>query len=157
SSATFEVWVDGKKAFTSNVFNSSSSHEFIRIPIKGAKKVKLITTDAKSNGNTADHTVWAEAKFTKDSSKPRLTIPDNVSTKVGKPIDFDQPYKAIEPEDGDLTDDVIVRGIEKVDFDKPGRYTITYSVTDSDGNKVTKKRIVSVVEMSEDGDFAYLS
>ncbi|MBP1915128.1 tetratricopeptide (TPR) repeat protein [Lederbergia galactosidilyticus] len=154
SSATFEVWVDGKKKFTSDVFRANTEREFIRVPITGAKEIKLVTTDAKQNGNTADHTVWGGAKFTLESSKPTLTIPKSVATKVGVPIDLQASYEAIDPEDGDLTDNVKVSGIDKVNFDKPGKYKITYSVTDSDGNKVSKKKTISVVNME---DFVYLS
>ncbi|MDY0410091.1 NPCBM/NEW2 domain-containing protein [Paracerasibacillus soli] len=154
SSATFEVWIDGKREFTSGVFKSDTEHEFIRVPVTGAKEIKLVTTDANQNGIASDHTVWAEAKFTLESSKPKLTIPPSVATKVGVPIDLDDTYEAKDPEDGDLTDAVKVTGIEKVNFDVPGKYEIIYSVTDSDGNKASKKRIVSVVDMD---NFTYLS
>ena len=154
SSATFEVWVDGEKKFASNVFKSETEHEFVKVPVTGAKEVKLITTDAKQNGNTGDHTVWAEAKFTLDSSKPILKIPKSVSTKVGTPIDLDESYEAFDQEDGDLTEHVKVIGIDQVNFNQAGRYLITYSVTDSDGNEVSKNRIISVVSMD---NFTYLS
>ena len=45
---------------------------------------------------------------------------------------------AIDAEDGELTDSVEVSGVENVNFDCPGNYTITYTVTDSDGNQVKK-------------------
>lgn len=65
SSAKFEVWVDGENYFASDVFGSNTSSEFVKVPVTGVKEVKLITTDAGINGNTADHTVWADAKLTK--------------------------------------------------------------------------------------------
>ena len=46
-------------------------------------------------------------------------------------------------EDGDITAKVIVTGI--VDTSKPGKTTLTYSVTDSNGSKVTKRRVITVV------------
>ena len=57
-------------------------------------------------------------------------------------------------EDGRLTDLVIVSGVENVNFDCPGNYVITYSVTDSDGNKVEKTRTIAVVDLV---DFDYLT
>ena len=77
SSATFEVWVDGEKKYESDVFTATSRSEFIRVPVTGAKEVKLITTDAGKNGNSNDHTVWADAKFTKNESKPVLTVAED--------------------------------------------------------------------------------
>ena len=154
SSAIFEVWVDGEKKFESKVFKSDTDYEFVKVPVTGAKEVKLVTTDAKDNGNTADHTVWAEAKFVKNTSSPALTIPKSVGTKVGEPINIIGEYSATDPEDGDLTSKVQVIGADKVIFDRVGKYEITYSVTDNDGNESRKSRTISVVNMD---DYMYLS
>ncbi|PHB81213.1 hypothetical protein COE98_30370, partial [Bacillus wiedmannii] len=43
--------------------------------------------------------------------------------------------KAIDKEDGDITNKVIVTG--KVDLSKPGTYVLTYTVQDLKGHKVT--------------------
>ncbi|MEG0448855.1 MAG: NPCBM/NEW2 domain-containing protein [Lysinibacillus sp.] len=153
SSATFEVWVDGEKKFTSDVFKSETAHKFVKVPVTGAKEVKLVTTDA-NNGNTADHTVWADAKFTQNSSKPTLTIAKSVATKVGEPIDINSVYSATDAEDGVLTAAVQVAGAAQVNFDRAGKYELTYTVTDSDGNEATAKRTISVVNMD---DYNYLS
>lgn len=154
SSATFEVWVDGEKKFDSDVFKIDTEHEFVKVPVTGAKEIKLVTTDAKNNGNTADHTVWADAKFTQNSSKPTLTIPKSTATKVGESIDINSAFSAIDQEDGDLTNKVKVTGTDLVNFDRAGKYDITYTVTDSDGNESTAKRTISVVNMD---DYNYLS
>ncbi|MFE6167477.1 NPCBM/NEW2 domain-containing protein [Viridibacillus arvi] len=154
SSATFEVWVDGEKKFDSDIFKADTEHEFVKVPITGAKEIKLVTTDAKNNGNSSDHTVWADAKFTQNSSKPTLTIPKSTATKVGESIDINSAYSAIDPEDGDLTNKVKVTGTDLVNFDRAGKYELTYTVTDSDGNEITKKRTISVVNME---DYHYLS
>lgn len=154
ASATFEVWVDDEKLYTSGVFGSGTEHQFIKIPIKdGAKTVKLVTTDAAENHNTSDHTVWADAKFTKDDSKPVILVKSE-ATKVGLPIDIVGDYTATDVEDGNLTSKVIITGTNQVDFDNPGKYDITYTVMDSDGNEVTAIRTVSVVDMK---DFKHLS
>ncbi|WP_192797491.1 NPCBM/NEW2 domain-containing protein [Psychrobacillus glaciei] len=154
SSATFEVWVDGEKKYNSKVFRSNTEHEFVKVSVTGAKEVKLITTDAKDNGNTADHTVWADAKLVENSSKPNLSIPKSVATKVGEPINLNGEYSAIDPEDGDLTSEVKVVGADKVRFDRAGKYEVIYVVTDNDGNEIQKTRTISVVNME---DYLYLS
>ncbi|MGE7925708.1 NPCBM/NEW2 domain-containing protein [Viridibacillus arvi] len=154
SSATFEVWVDGEKKFDSDIFKADTEHEFVKVPVTGAKEIKLVTTDAKNNGNSSDHTVWADAKFTQNSSKPTLTISKSTATKVGTPININEKYTAIDAEDGNLTAAVKVIGADQVNFDRAGKYELTYTVTDSDGNEITKKRTISVVNME---DYHYLS
>ncbi|MFJ7935685.1 NPCBM/NEW2 domain-containing protein [Sporosarcina sp. NPDC096371] len=154
SSATFEVWVDGEKQFDSAVFKENTEHEFVKVAITGAKEIKLVTTDAKNNGNTADHTVWADAKFVKNSSNPSLTIPKSVSTKVGQTITLQQEYSAMDPEDGDLTAKVVVTGEDQVNFNRAGKYDIIYKVVDSDGNETVQTRTVAVVNME---DYNYVS
>ncbi|MFJ7744377.1 NPCBM/NEW2 domain-containing protein [Peribacillus sp. NPDC097295] len=154
ASATFEVWVDDEKIYTSGVFGSGTEHQFIKVPIKdGTKTVSLVTTDAAENHNTSDHTVWADAKFTKDDSKPVISVKSE-ATKVGAPIDIEGDYSATDVEDGNLTSKVKITGTDRVDFDNPGKYDITYTVTDSDGNEMTAIRTVSVVDMK---DYKYLS
>ncbi|QGM29526.1 DUF5011 domain-containing protein [Bacillus sp. N3536] len=151
SSAAFEVWVDGEKKYISNNFNSNTDSEFIRVPLTEAKEIKLVTTDAGNNGS--DHTVWADAKFTKNSSKPVITVKSE-ATKVGQPIDIKGQYSAVDAEDGDLTDRVEVTGVDKVNFNKTGKYEIKYTVTDNDNITVTEMRTISVVNME---DYKYLS
>ncbi|WP_160035649.1 NPCBM/NEW2 domain-containing protein [Paenibacillus sp. An7] len=153
ASAIFEVYVDGEKKFSSEVMKASTEHEFIKVPVAGAKKVKLVTTDA-GDGNTQDHTVWAGAKFTTASSAPELFIPKSVSTTVGQEIMIRTYYSAVDAEDGDLTSEVIVAGEDQVNFNRAGEYPITYTVTDRDGNTATKTRTIAVVDME---DYTYLT
>ncbi|WP_333558438.1 DUF5011 domain-containing protein [Bifidobacterium bifidum] len=54
---------------------------------------------------------------------------------------------ASDEEDGDLTDKILVEG--SVNTEKAGEYTLTYSVTDSEGASYTVKRVVTVKEKSE--------
>ncbi|WP_315792591.1 NPCBM/NEW2 domain-containing protein [Paenibacillus sp. BIC5C1] len=154
SSATFEIYVDGERKFSSDVFKSSTEHEFIQISVTGAREIKLVTTDANHNGNTADHTVWADAKFLVLNSVPTLTIPKSISTKVGHTLPIIELYTAVDAEDGDLTSNVVVSGREQVNFNRVGKYPITYTVTDSDGNTVTGTRTIAVVNME---DYKYLT
>lgn len=151
TSVKFKVLVDGEEVYTSKVFYSNTDAEEILVPVKGAKEVKLITDQANAN-DWSDQSVWAGACFLITNSKPKLTIPNSVSTKVGEEIDLDEEYSAIDAEDGDLTSKVQVEG--EVNFNKAGVYELVYSVTDSDGNTTQASRKVKVVDME---DMTYLS
>src|SRR5690606_31621144 len=50
--------------------------------------------------------------------------------------------------DGDLSDKIIISG--EVNTNKPGTYTITYSVTNSLGETATAERKVHVLKIDED-------
>ncbi len=52
-------------------------------------------------------------------------------------------YRADDLEDGDLTSRVQISG-DYVDTTQEGTYTVTYTVTDSDGNTVSRDRIIYV-------------
>lgn len=153
TSATFEVWVDGVCQYTSDIFYGDTASEFVKVPITGAKEVKLVTTAGPSNNNAQDHTVWADAKFTKNTSKPVLDIP-TLTTKVGEPLDVTKGYKATDVEDGDLTAKVVVKGAEAINYKRAGKYDVTYEVTDSDGHTTSETRQVAVVNMD---DYKYAS
>ncbi|MFF5995984.1 NPCBM/NEW2 domain-containing protein [Lysinibacillus sp. KU-BSD001] len=144
SSATFEVWVDGEKKFASDVFKSNTEHAFVKVPVKGAKEVKLVTTDANENGNSFDHTVWADAKFTKDSSMPTLTISEDFTmVKLNSDVDLLKDVTASDIEDGDLKQQIQVTD-HGFTTKKTGTYTIEYAVTDSDNNVATKSKTIYV-------------
>lgn len=81
------------------------------------------------------------------------TYGDDITTKQA---DKDKLAAAFDPkagaaasdeEDGDLTDKILVEG--SVNTEKAGEYTLTYSVTDSEGASYTVKRVVTVREKSE--------
>lgn len=89
----------------------------------------------------------------KDDPTGSGTYGDGVTTKQA---DKDKLAAAFGPkagaaasdeEDGDLTDKILVEG--SVDTEKAGEYTLTYSVTDSEGASYTVKRVVTVKEKSE--------
>ncbi|AWE07805.1 hypothetical protein DCE79_10595 [Lysinibacillus sp. 2017] len=152
SSVTFKVLADGQEVYNSGVMKYNTEAKFVRIPVKGVKELKLIANDGGYNGS--DHAAFADAKFYFSNGLPELSIPQSVATKVGEPINVNVAYTAVDAEDGDLTSQVNVTGIDKVNFNKPGKYEITYTVIDHDGNTVTKTRTIAVVNM---GDYNYLS
>lgn len=151
SSVIFKILAYGEEVYNSGVMKYNTEAKIVKIPVKGVNKLELIVNNA-NNGNSSDHGNFADAKFLITNSKPKLTIPNSISTKLGQKINLNQEFKAIDAEDGDISSKVEVSG--KVNFYKPGKYNITYKVTDSDGNEVTKTRNVAVVNMS---DYKYLT
>ena len=68
STVTFEVWVDGEKAYDSyeslnGVTRVTTPMQFVQVDISGAKEVKLITKEIDTNAY--DHSEWAGACFTR--------------------------------------------------------------------------------------------
>ena len=153
SSVTFKVLADGEEVYNSGVMNYNTEAKLVRLPVKDIKELTLIASDS-GNGNGSDHADFADAKFYISNGLPELTIPKSVATKLGTPIDINEQYTAIDAEDGDLTAAVQVTGANQVNFDRAGKYELTYTVTDRDGNEITKKRTISVVNMD---DYHYLS
>ena len=78
-------------------------------------------------------------------SVPSITFTDGKSdtlfVNIGSTFDR-SVFTAYDFEDGDLSSNVSV--IDDIDINTAGVYTISYSVTDSDGNTVTRDRIVHV-------------
>lgn len=154
SSISFKIIGDGKTLATTKVLKHQDDLAYINVPIKGVKDLK-IEVDNGGNGNAYDHGIIVEPKLTTNNSKPTLEIPKSQSIKVGETLEnVVGDYKAIDSEDGDLTNKVLVTGQDKVDFNKVGKYQLVYSVVDSDGNKVEKTRSINVINME---DFKYLS
>ena len=151
SSIKFEIIGDDKVLATTDVLKHADNMVYINVPVKGVKELVIKVTDA-GDRNTSDHSVIANPKLTTNNAKPKLTIPKSVSTKLGEVIDLNEKYSAIDAEDGDITDKVQVTG--KVNFNKTGKYPITYTVTDNDGNEVVKTRTIAVVNMN---DYKYLT
>ncbi|WP_052097388.1 NPCBM/NEW2 domain-containing protein [Paenibacillus odorifer] len=153
SSVIFKIFADGAEVYNSGLMKFVTEAKLARIPVKGVSELKLVLDNA-GNGNASDHGDFADAKFMILNNTPELTISKSVSTKVGQAIDINESYSAMDSEDGDLTAQVKVTGLEQVNFNRAGKYPITYTVTDSDGNTTTKIRTIAVVDMT---DFTYLT
>jgi len=65
-SVTFavEIFRGGKweRVFESKVIRKGDAAQAIEVPIAGAEKLRLVTTDA-GDGINSDHATWAEAKL----------------------------------------------------------------------------------------------
>lgn len=106
----------------------------------------LVTYQVTDSLNGTSHktiTVRVEEKNT----APELTVPDHIFLKVGDRPDLLKGVKAIDKEDGDLTDKIHVEA-SHVDLTKSGEYTVVYSVKDKNGKEV-KKEVPVYVENAE--------
>lgn len=130
-----ELFTDSTKTEVTEKYNTLEKVQALREEVKGHLAADIFEEDLKK----AEEIIIA--KF------PTLNIPKSVSVKVGEEIDLSGEYSAIDTEDGDITSKVQVSG--KVNFNKTGKYTVTYKVTDSDGNEVVKTRTISVVDIND--------
>lgn len=154
SSIKFKIIADGVTLTETGVIKHADNMAYINVPVKGVNELKIEISDA-GNGNTSDHGVIVNPILTTNDSKPVINVEDGVSVKLGESLDdVIGSYSANDIEDGDLTNSITVSGAENVNFNKPGKYEITYSVTDSQGNKVNATRTIYVLNMK---DYSYLS
>ncbi|MGL5151277.1 MAG: NPCBM/NEW2 domain-containing protein [Clostridium sp.] len=152
SSIAFKIFADGVEIANTKVLSYLDNAEYISVPVKGVSELVIEITDG-NNGNASDHGVIANPKLTTNNAKPKLEIPKGEVTKLGLPIEnLVGNIKATDAEDGDITNKVVVEN--NVNFNKAGTYNVVYKVTDSDGNEVSQKREIKVVDMD---DNTYLS
>ncbi|PMH41163.1 chitinase [Vibrio sp. 10N.286.49.B3] len=77
------------------------------------------------------------------SQKPFFKGVENTKVQQGERFDPLAGVTATDPEDGDLTSQIVVIG--EVDTDRLGQYELSYQVTDSANQTVSTQRTVSVV------------
>ena len=107
-------------------------------------------TNAFSDESVEDAKSDPAARWIFDTSDGATYQLLNASAKQNINVDAFDPKAgaaASDEEDGDLTDKILVEG--SVNAEKAGEYTLTYSVTDSEGASYTVKRVVAVREKSE--------
>ncbi|MFC9416828.1 M4 family metallopeptidase [Bacillus mobilis] len=88
-----------------------------------------------------------ENEKTAENQVPELTVPLTITLRVGDTFDPMSNVKAVDKEDGDLTNKVKYKG--DVDTSKPGTYIVDYSVVDSQGGNATATQTV-IVEGNEE-------
>ncbi|HFJ9451320.1 TPA: M4 family metallopeptidase [Bacillus tropicus] len=91
-----------------------------------------------------------ENEKTEANQVPELTVPPTITLRVGDKFDPMSNIKAIDKEDGDLTNRVEHKG--DVNTSKPGKYIVDYSVVDSQGGKATATQTVIVEGNGETSD-----
>ncbi|MCU9811317.1 DUF5011 domain-containing protein [Paraclostridium sp. AKS81] len=103
----------------------------------GKYKVVYKVTDSK--GAT---TIKSIVVTVRSNDKPIISGADDTSIKEGTSFDPMDGVTAIDTEDGNITKHIKVIG--NVNTNKPGKYELTYKVTDKDGNSTTVKRTIIV-------------
>jgi Leucine-rich repeat (LRR) protein len=109
------------------------------VDINKVGKYKVTYQVADSKGATATKTI---SVIVKSNDNPVISGADDISIIEGESFNPLKGVRAIDTEDGNLTKYIKVIG--SVDKNKPGRYELIYTVTDSDGNTTTVKRTVIV-------------
>ena len=108
-----------------------------------------IKVTAQYGKKTATQTIKVEVR---DKKAPEIALNGDAEMTVEAGSEFSDPgYTATDNCDGDITESVKVSG-DKVDKDKAGKYTVTYEVSDSSGNKATATRVVSVYDPAATAD-----
>lgn len=94
--------------------------------------------------------VFGLAACGSEPSVPSISGTGNASVEVGASFDPLAGVSAADENDGDLTADIQVSG--SVNTAVAGTYTLTYSVTNSDGESVNRTRTVTVTAPEEPGE-----
>jgi uncharacterized protein YjdB len=133
--------VDDESRFTLSVScpqgTLSADGKNIDFPGVGSYQVELTARDEHGNYTTEYTMVEVE-----DTTPPELKA-EEFSVYVGKNPDYLEHVTAQDKADGDLTDKVNCSS-SQVNLKKPGRYPISYSVTDRSGNTSTITSYITV-------------
>lgn len=104
------------------------------------KDNKIIYKVSDSSGNTTKKEFNANIK---DDEKPTILLDGDKTIYLSVNSKYEElGYVAIDNCDGDITKKVNITG--KIDTSKEGVYTLTYSVSDSNNNKVSVNRTIRV-------------
>ena len=98
-------------------------------------------TDTDNNVTTVERTVTVRS-----NEKPVIHGADDITIKVGDKFNLLDGVTATDTEDGTISN---IEVIGNIDTNRVGTYTLTYKVTDNDGNITTVERIVIVKSNSK--------
>lgn len=115
----------------------------------GANSIEVETVQKAFDAAKIKGTVKENEKAA-ENQVPELTVPLTITLRVGDTFDPMSNVKAIDKEDGDLTNRVEHKG--EVDTSKPGKYIVDYSVVDSQGGNATATQTVIVEGNGETSD-----
>lgn len=116
----------------------------IEKPFPGTNIKSIITYIVEdSDGNSTTET----RVITVTNQLPVISGVDDIIIKKGQAVDLLSGVKALDEEDGDITNNIVIKG--NVDINKEDEYKLIYEVTDSDGNTTQIERLV-VVEKDDE-------
>lgn len=105
----------------------------------------LYTTSGYVSNNKNDTPKKTTTK--KDTEKPVITIKGNKEVVINEGSKYnDEGATAMDNVDGDVTS--LIKVTNNVNVNKPGSYTVIYTVTDKAGNRAEETRKVTVVASS---------
>ncbi|HVT89658.1 MAG TPA: NPCBM/NEW2 domain-containing protein [Tepidisphaeraceae bacterium] len=76
-SASFQVYLDGVKAYDSGTINNSSATQSINLNVTGVITLRLVVTDG-GDGNANDHADWAGARLVQGQPSSPPAAPTNL-------------------------------------------------------------------------------
>ncbi|MBS6501945.1 MAG: NPCBM/NEW2 domain-containing protein, partial [Clostridium sp.] len=129
------LFTDNTKTDVSESYNTLEKVQALREEVKDHPAVNLFEEELKK----AEDIIIA--KF------PILNVEDITYVKLNSEFDLASGVTANDQEDGDITSDVTVNK-NSFNINKTGKYTLTYTVEDSDGNVATKDRDIVVYSES---------
>lgn len=140
--------------YDGNITNSIITVNNVDYNTVGAYTVTYNVTD--SSGNLATE-VTRTVNVTADATLPVITL-TGANANIYEDTSYsDAGATALDNTDGDITEDIVITGLEAVDTNTPGVYIINYNVDDSNGNAATEvSRTVTVLAL-DDGQTALTS
>ncbi|MEW8992888.1 cell wall-binding repeat-containing protein [Clostridium sp.] len=141
---TAEQLIDSNQSFAFNIKTQSTdiTVELYAVDTEGNKSESVLV-----RLTNAGDTISNNGATPSSNSLPIITA-ENVKLRVGDSFNDLDSVTANDKEDGNLTSKIIVSGT--VDTSTIGNYKVIYKVTDSDENTVTKERMVTVVEKTNE-------
>lgn len=135
-------WVDDESSFTLSVScpqgTLTPDGKGVSFPGVGSYQVELTARD--EHGNSATETTVVEVV---DTTPPELKA-EEFTVYVGKDLEYQTHVSATDAADGDLTAAVQCSALQ-VDLHRPGRYPVSYTVTDRSGNTASLTSYVTVI------------
>ncbi|MDO5494787.1 MAG: Stk1 family PASTA domain-containing Ser/Thr kinase, partial [bacterium] len=110
---------------------------------------QVIRTDPGPGKVRVDQNIVIYVSTGAPNQAPELVGVDPASIEAGTAWDPMEGVTATDPEDGDLTSSVTIQGIDDLDLNTPGTYTLVYQVTDSEGLGAQETRRVTVTAPPE--------
>ncbi len=112
---------------------------------------QMASKDAAGNEGVSNDRTFSTLAEQSNNLPPTIDLvgADEVSVTVDTAY-VDPGATATDPEDGDLSDEILLSG--NVNISEPDVYILTYSVEDSDGSSASVSREVTVVDEDEEVD-----
>ena len=160
------TFIDGTKEQTSTTYNGKNNVELKDVYINGTK-VAVVWTDEEGNVistisenevNLKEELVYNKSMILTanlDTTAPVITLngENTINVNLTYTSEYEEAgYIAIDNFNGDITSKVVTSitlnniPTNQVDYSKEGKYVITYTVTDTEGNKSSVTRIINVVD-----------